>query len=246
MKTTKIEWTDKTWNPITGCTKISAGCANCYAEIMSKRLQAMKQDKYKNGFTLTMHNDVLDEPIKWKKPHTIFVCSMSDLFHENVPFVFIDKVMETIKSTPQHNYQILTKRANRMAEYFSNKSIPKNAWLGVTVDIASSKSRIDFLRNLNAPIKFLSCEPLLEDLGDMNLDGIDWVIVGGESGAKARPMKEEWVQSIKVQTEKQGSAFFFKQWGTWGSDGVKRNKKANGKLINGKVYQAMPTLNIGS
>lgn len=246
MKTTKIEWTDKTWNPITGCTKISAGCANCYAEIMSKRLQAMKQDKYKNGFTLTMHNDVLDEPIKWKKPHTIFVCSMSDLFHENVPFAFIDKVMETIKSTPQHNYQILTKRANRMAEYFSDKSIPKNAWLGVTVDIASSKSRIDFLRNLNAPIKFLSCEPLLEDLGDMNLDGIDWVIVGGESGAKARPMKEEWVQSIKVQTEKQGSAFFFKQWGTWGSDGIKRNKKANGKLINGKVYQAMPTLNIES
>lgn len=246
MKTTKIEWTDKTWNPITGCTKISAGCANCYAEIMSKRLQAMKQDKYKNGFILTMHNDVLDEPIKWKKPHTIFVCSMSDLFHENVPFSFIDKVVETIKSTPQHNYQILTKRANRMAEYFSDKSIPKNAWLGVTVDIASSKSRIDFLRNLNAPIKFLSCEPLLEDLGDMNLDGIDWVIVGGESGAKARPMKEEWVQSIKVQTEKQGSAFFFKQWGTWGSDGIKRNKKANGKLINGKVYQAMPTLNIES
>ena len=246
MKTTKIEWTDKTWNPITGCTKISAGCANCYAEIMSKRLQAMKQDKYKNGFTLTMHNDVLDEPTKWKKPHTIFVCSMSDLFHENVPFVFIDKVMETIKSTPQHNYQILTKRANRMAEYFSDKSIPNNAWLGVTVDIASSKSRIDFLRNLNAPIKFLSCEPLLEDLGDMNLDGIDWVIVGGESGAKARPMKEEWVQSIKVQTEKQGSAFFFKQWGTWGSDVIKRNKKANGKLINGKVYQAMPTLNFGS
>ena len=246
MKTTKIEWTDKTWNPITGCTKISAGCANCYAEIMSKRLQAMKQDKYKNGFILTMHNNVLDEPIKWKKPHTIFVCSMSDLFHENVPFSFIDKVVETIKSTPQHNYQILTKRANRMAEYFSDKIIPKNAWLGVTVDIASSKSRIDFLGNLNAPIKFLSCEPLLEDLGDMNLDGIDWVIVGGESGAKARPMKEEWVQSIKVQTEKQGSAFFFKQWGTWGSDGIKRNKKANGKLINGKVYQAMPTLNIES
>lgn len=242
MKTTKIEWTDKTWNPITGCTKISAGCANCYAEVMSKRLQAMKQDKYKNGFTLTMHNNVLDEPIKWKKPHTIFVCSMSDLFHENVPFVFIDKVMETIQSTPQHNYQILTKRANRMAEYFSDKSIPKNAWLGVTVDVAGSKSRIDFLRNLNAPIKFLSCEPLLEDLGNINLDGIDWVIVGGESGVKARPMKEEWVQSIKVQTEKQGSAFFFKQWGSWGSDGIKRNKKANGKLINGKVYQAMPTL----
>lgn len=242
MKTTKIEWTDKTWNPITGCSKVSAGCANCYAEVMSKRLQAMKQDKYKNGFVLTMHNNALNEPLKWKKPHTIFVCSMSDLFHENVPFDFIDKVIEIIMATPQHSYQILTKRANRMAEYFADRNIPQNAWLGVTVDVSSSKSRIDYLRNLNAPIKFLSCEPLLEDLGNMNLDGIDWVIVGGESGMRARPMKEEWVQSIKVQTEQQGSAFFFKQWGTWGSDGVKRNKKANGKLINGKVYQAMPAL----
>ncbi|MBP9586832.1 MAG: phage Gp37/Gp68 family protein [Bacteroides sp.] len=242
MKTTKIEWTDKTWNPITGCSKVSAGCANCYAEVMSKRLQAMKQDKYKNGFVLTMHNSALNEPLKWKKPHTIFVCSMSDLFHENVPFDFIDKIIEIIKSTPQHSYQILTKRANRMAEYFANRNIPQNAWLGVTVDVSSSKSRIDYLRNLDAPIKFLSCEPLLEDLGSMNLDGIDWVIVGGESGMRARPMKEEWVQSLKVQTEQQGSAFFFKQWGTWGSDGVKRNKKANGKLIDGKIYQAMPAI----
>ena len=242
MKTTKIEWTDKTWNPITGCSKVSAGCANCYAEVMSKRLQAMKQDKYKNGFVLTMHNNALNEPLKWKKPHTIFVCSMSDLFHENVPFDFIDKVIEIIMATPQHSYQILTKRANRMAEYFADRNIPQNAWLGVTVDVSSSKSRIDYLRNLNAPIKFLSCEPLLEDLGNMNLDGIDWVIVGGESGMRARPMKEEWVQSIKVQTEQQGSAFFFKQWGTWGSDGVKRTKKDNGKLSNGKVYQAMPAL----
>ena len=234
------------WNPWHGCRKKSEGCEHCYAETMSRRLYAIGNSKYKNGFRSTVHPEDLYEPLRWKKPSTIFVCSMSDLFHENVPFSFIDKVVETIKSTPQHNYQILTKRANRMAEYFSDKIIPKNAWLGVTVDIASSKSRIDFLRNLNAPIKFLSCEPLLEDLGDMNLDGIDWVIVGGESGAKARPMKEEWVQSIKVQTEKQGSAFFFKQWGTWGSDGIKRNKKANGKLINGKVYQAMPTLNIES
>lgn len=242
MKTTKIEWTDKTWNPITGCSKVSAGCANCYAEVMSKRLQAMKQDKYKKGFVLTMHNSALDEPLKWKKPHTIFVCSMSDLFHENVPFDFIDKVIEIIKSTPHHNYQILTKRASRMSEYFSNRNIPQNAWLGVTVDVSSSKDRIDYLRNINAPIKFLSCEPLLENLGNMNLDGIDWVIVGGESGMRARPMKAEWVQSIKAQTEQQGSAFFFKQWGTWGSDGVKRNKKANGKLIDGKVYQAMPAI----
>jgi len=240
MKTTKIEWTDKTWNPITGCTKISAGCANCYAEVMSRRLQAMRQEKYVNGFTLAMHEDVLSEPTQWKKPHTVFVCSMSDLFHEKVPFEFIDKVMKTIHETPHHKYQIMTKRANRMNEYFSTHEIPQNAWLGVTVDIAKSKERIDFLHDLPAGIKFLSCEPLLEDLGEMNLEGIDWVIVGGESGTRARPMKDEWAVSIMKQTEEQGAAFFFKQWGAWGSDGVKRSKKTNGKLIMGKVYQKMP------
>jgi len=241
MRTTKIEWTDKTWNPITGCTKISAGCANCYAEVMSRRLQAMRQEKYTNGFTLTMHEDVLAEPKQWKKPHNIFVCSMSDLFHKDVPFLFIDKVMKTIADTPHHKYQILTKRADRMNEYFSLNSIPENAWLGVTVDVTSSKERIDFLRQLPATIKFLSCEPLLEDLGEMNLEGIDWVIVGGESGTRARPMKEEWAVNIMRQTEEQGGAFFFKQWGAWGSDGVKRSKKTNGKMILGKVYQKMPT-----
>lgn len=244
MKTTKIEWTDKTWNPITGCTKISAGCKNCYAEKMACRLKAMMQEKYKNGFSLTLHESTLSEPFKWKKPHTIFVCSMSDLFHEDVPFDFIDKVFDVIRQTPHHNYQILTKRAKRMHEYLSSKETPRNAWLGVTVDVSSSKERIDYLRLLNAPIRFLSCEPLLEDLGDLNLENIDWVIVGGESGFKARPMKEEWVTSIKDQADKQGSAFFFKQWGTWGSDGIKRNKKANGKLINGKVYQKMPNRNL--
>lgn len=242
MKTTKIEWTDKTWNPITGCTKISAGCANCYAEVMARRLCAMGQNKYKNGFALSLHESSLAEPQQWRKPHTIFVCSMSDLFHEKVPFDFIDKVFDTIESTSRHNYQVLTKRAERMNEYFARRPIPKNVWLGVTVDVTTSKRRIDSLRNLDAPIKFLSCEPLLEDLGGINLDGIDWVIVGGESGVRARPMKEEWVKSIKTQADEQGTAFFFKQWGTWGSDGIKRNKKANGKLINGKVYQAMPIL----
>jgi protein gp37 len=240
MKTTKIEWTDKTWNPVTGCTKISAGCANCYAEVMARRLCAMNVDKYKNGFNLALHPECLSEPLKWKKPHTIFVCSMSDLFHKDVPDSFIDNVVDVIKRTPQHNYQILTKRADRMSSYFSNKEIPDNAWLGVTVDVASSKERIDSLRNLDASIRFLSCEPLLEDLGELNLENIDWVIVGGESGMRARPMKEEWVTSIKRQTEAQDSAFFFKQWGTWGSDGIKRNKKANGKMINGRIYQAMP------
>lgn len=240
MKTTKIEWTDKTWNPVTGCEKISQGCAHCYAEVMSRRLKAMGLKKYENGFRLTLHEDNLNEPSQWNKPHTIFVCSMSDLFHKDVPFEFIDKVVDTIKRTPQHRYQLLTKRAERMAEYFHSREIPQNAWLGVTVEAQSSKKRIDCLRTLNAPIRFLSCEPLLEDLGELNLDNIDWVIVGGESGTSARPMKPEWVMSIKEQTEQQGSAFFFKQWGTWGSDGVKRNKHANGKLIDGQVYQTMP------
>ncbi len=165
---------------------------------------------------------------------------MSDLFHEDVSNGFIDEVLNVITQTSQHNYQILTKRADRMSKYFETHTIPKNVWIGVTVDVATSKERIDYLRKLDAPIRFLSCEPLLQDLGDLNLDNIDWVIVGGESGSRARPMKEEWVLSIKEQTEAQGSAFFFKQWGTWGSDGIKRNKKANGKLINGRIYQAMP------
>ena len=240
MKTTKIEWTDKTWNPITGCTKFSAGCQNCYAEVMARRLQAMGQEKYKKGFTLTLHEDSLQEPMLWKKPHTIFVCSMSDLFHKDISFDFIDKVMNIIKQTPHHRYQILTKRAERMKEYFSNRENPKNVWLGVTVENKVSKSRIDVLRTLNAPIRFLSCEPLLEDLGVIDLGNIDWVIVGGESGRCARPMLEEWVLSIKKQCEKQETAFFFKQWGTWGSDGVKRSKHLNGKKIKGRIYQEMP------
>lgn len=242
MKTTKIEWTDKTWNPITGCTKISAGCVNCYAEVMARRLQAMGQDKYKNGFNLTLHKDVLSEPLLWKKPHTIFVCSMSDLFHKDVSDKFINQVVSVFKQTPQHRYQLLTKRAERMAEYFQTHSIPDNVWLGVTVENQVAKKRIDFLRTLNTSIRFLSCEPLLEDLGELNLTNINWVIVGGESGTNARPMKEDWVLSIKEQTEQQGSAFFFKQWGTWGNDGVKRNKHENGKLIKGKIYQQMPVM----
>ena len=240
MRTTKIEWTDKTWNPITGCTRHSAGCAHCYAEVMSRRLHAMGLGKYANGFRLTMHEDALDEPKAWKKPHVIFVCSMSDLFHADVTFEFIDKIMDTIRTTPQHRYQLLTKRAERMAEYFSMREVPANAWLGVTVESSSVKYRIDALRTLPASVRFLSCEPLIDAMGEMDLTNIDWVIVGGESGPKARPMKEEWVLQIQTQCEKQGSTFFFKQWGTWGSDGVKRNKHENGKLLNGKIWQAMP------
>jgi protein gp37 len=169
---------------------------------------------------------------------------MGDLFHEDVPFEFIDKVFATMKATPQHTYQILTKRASQMAAYFTDRTVPDNVWIGVTVDVVDSKSRIEFIRNIKAPIRFLSCEPLLEDLGKLNLENIDWVIVGGESGGKARPMNEEWVLSIKNQADKLRVPFFFKQWGTWGSDGVKRNKKVNGKLLNGEIYQAMPQTSV--
>ena len=242
MKTTKIEWTDRTWNPVTGCSKISTGCANCYAEVMAQRLNAMGVSKYANGFSPTLHEDVLGEPTKWKQSHTIFVCSMADLFHEEVPFTFIDRVMDTVRQTPQHRYQILTKRASRMADYYSHVEIPKNVWLGVTVESPLVISRIDSLRRLQSAIRFISCEPLVEDLGKIDLTDIDWVIVGGESGAKARPMKPEWVRSILQQADEQEVAFFFKQWGTWGSDGVKRNKKANGKAIDGVIIQMMPQL----
>ena len=240
MRTTKIEWTERTWNPVTGCTKLSEGCVHCYAEVMSRRLYAMGNAKYTNGFKSTIHYDALKEPLAWKKPSTIFVCSMSDLFHKDVPFEFIDKVLKVIEDTPQHNYQILTKRAERMAEYFETRNIPQNAWVGVTVECKQTKARIDCIRNLNASVKFLSCEPLLEDLGDLCLQGINWIIVGGESGAQARPMKEEWVLNIKRQADANSIPFFFKQWGTWSKDGVKGNKKINGKLLQGEIVQNMP------
>lgn len=241
MSTTNIEWTDATWNPVTGCTKISTGCTHCYAETMARRLKAMGIAKYCNGFKITIHENALNEPREWCKPRNIFVCSMSDLFHEDVPFSFVDKVMQVMKDTSQHRYQILTKRADRMEEYFSTREVPANVWLGVTVEVKTSKSRIDSLRGIkDVPIRFLSCEPLLEDLGALDLNDIDWIIVGGESGTQARPMKEEWVLNIKKQVDEAGKAFFFKQWGTWGSDGVKRNKHKNGKQLKGEICQAIP------
>lgn len=240
MRTTKIEWTDKTWNPITGCSKKSTGCQHCYAEVMSRRLKAMGLSKYANGFSVTLHDELINEPYKWKQSHNIFVCSMSDIFHEDVPFDFVDSMFDVIRKTDQHRYQILTKRAERMAEYFETREIPDNVWLGVTVEAQSSRFRIDYLRNLQASVKFLSCEPLVEDLGELDLTGIDWVIVGGESGPHARPMQEDWVLKVRKQVEEQKARFFFKQWGTWGADGIKRNKHANGKLLKGEVIQEMP------
>lgn len=240
MSTSKIEWTNKTWNPVTGCTKISEGCRNCYAETMSRRLKAMGQDKYSNGFNVSLHTSSLSEPFTWHKPQMVFVCSMGDLFHDEVPDEFIDKVIGVIRRTPCHTYQLLTKRASRMFEYFSRQNVPDNAWIGVTVENMKEIYRIDYLRKIDTRLRFLSCEPLLENLGKINLAGIGWIIVGGESGSKARPMKEEWVLDIKKQADQSGIPFFFKQWGTWGSDGIRRNKHANGYLLNGTVEQRIP------
>lgn len=238
---TAIEWTEETWNPVTGCSKVSAGCANCYAEKMAARLQVMGAPGYDNGFELTLMPERLNQPLRKKKPTRYFVNSMSDLFHEDIPDRFIDDIFAVMSQTPQHTYQILTKRSWRLPEYFGTRELPANIWLGVTVeDRTSGIARIDHLRQVNAAIRFLSVEPLLEDLGTLDLHDIHWVIVGGESGPHARPMSQEWVLSIKDQCEKSGSAFFFKQWGTWGIDRVKRNKKANGRMLLGKTWSDYP------
>ena len=241
--TSKIEWTEKTWNPIVGCTKVSPGCKHCYAEGMAKRLQAMKAHAYKNAFQLTLLPYRLNEPLLRKTPCTYFVNSMSDLFHEDVPFEYIEQVFDTIRQAHWHTFQILTKRDERMAEFFRGRTVPKNAWMGVSVeDKKYGVPRIKSLRKVKAEIRFLSIEPLLEDVGKLNLKDIHWVIVGGESGPKARPMKEEWVDSIRHQCEEAEVAFFFKQWGGWGVDGVKRAKRFNGRELHGKVWDEMPTL----
>ena len=240
---TKIEWTTETWNPVTGCTQLSAGCANCYAKTIALQMQKNGVRKYVNGFTVTMHEYALNMPRLLREPSFIFVCSMADLFHKDVPFEFIDKVMDVIRSTPWHTYQILTKRAERMAEYFATRAIPANVWLGVSVEASDVKHRIDSLCKLPASIRFLSCEPLVEDLGELDLTNINWVIVGGEHAVNARPMKEPWVLSIKEQTEKQGALFFFKQWGSIGRDGVYRSVERNGSQLQGKIYKAMPAVN---
>lgn len=240
MKYSKIEWTEATWNPSIGCNKVSAGCKNCYAEVMAKRLQAMGSAGYEDAFKFKIMSDRLKTPLKVKKPTKFFVNSMSDLFHEKMPFAFLDKVFETIQETPQHTYQILTKREQVLEKYFKKRNVPDNVWLGVTVEIASKKNRIDVLRRIDAKIRFLSVEPLLENLGKVDLTDIHWVIVGGESGFKARPMKKEWAIDIQKQCDEQEVSFFFKQWGAWGEDGQKRSKKANGRILLGKEWNDNP------
>lgn len=237
----KIEWTEATWNPSSGCTKISSGCKNCYAESMANRLKAMGTVGYENGFEFCTVPSRLNEPLKKKKPTVFFVNSMSDIFHEKMPREYLDQIFTIIESTPHHTYQILTKRADRMYEYFTENIVPNNVWLGVTVENKEQGlPRIEFLRELKANVLFLSVEPLLEDLGEINLKNIDWVIVGGESGNRARPMDKEWVVNIKKQCEEADVAFFFKQWGTWGADKKKRSKKSNGKELNGEIWQQYP------
>jgi len=237
----KIEWTQNTWNPTTGCTKISSGCKFCYAETMAKRLQAMGVRGYENGFDLTILPERLEQPLKRKKPTIYFVNSMSDLFHEDIPDSFIEDVFDVIRQAAQHEFQILTKRAKRMEEFFKTRQVPTNAWLGVTVENKKDGlPRINYLRRVNVEIRFLSLEPLLENLGVIDLNGIHWVIVGGESGQNARPMKKKWVENVQKQCQQSDVQFFFKQWGGWGVDGKKRPKKQNGRKLNGKIFDEMP------
>lgn len=243
----RIEWTEQTWNPTTGCTKVSPGCKHCYAQTMAKRLQAMGTSGYDNGFELSLMEGRLEQPLYRRTPTVYFVNSMSDLFHEGISDEFLGRVFSVIRRTPQHTYQILTKRSERLRDYFSEHVVPGNVWLGVSVeDRQYGVPRIDDLRTADCAVRFISAEPLLEDLGEIDLAGIHWVIVGGESGPKARPMDPEWVENIHHQCKCAGSAFFFKQWGGWGADGKRRAKKINGRTFNGRTWDEMPSPSGGS
>jgi protein gp37 len=254
MAETQIEWTDATWNPVAGCTIISAGCTNCYAMEMARRLNAMNVAKYKgltrrsgkrtiwNG-VVREDRDALEIPLRWKKPRKIFVNSMSDLFHKSVSDRFILKVWEVMRGTPHHHYQILSKRPERMGA-FVRAMVPDvlpNVWLGTSIENREVVSRIDELRTVPAAIRFISFEPLIGPIGEMDLSNIHWAIVGGESGKSARPIREEWVDEIFDECVRQNTAFFFKQWGTWGKDNRRRSKKANGRVYRDQTWDQMPT-----
>jgi protein gp37 len=233
MAQSKIEWTDVTWNPTTGCTKISAGCKHCYAELMSRRLQSMGVEKYESGFSLALHEAALEAPMSWQKPRTVFVNSMSDLFHRNVPDQFISQVFEVMVRCPKHRFQVLTKRAGRLERISRQLPWADNIWMGVSVEGSEQLSRIDSLRATGAAIKFLSLEPLIGPLPQLDLEGVNWVIVGGESGPRARPMEPAWVIDIRNRCREAEVPFFFKQWGG-------KNKKKTGRILEGKTYDEMP------
>lgn len=254
MAETRIEWTDATWNPVAGCSIVTAGCTHCYAMEMARRLEAMGVEKYtgvtrKSGGRVVWNGIVREDlealsiPHRWRKPRKIFVNSMSDLFHERVSDSFILNVWQVMRETPRHSYQILTKRPERMASLVANKvgEVLPNVWLGTSVENAEVTGRIDDLRHAPAAIRFISFEPLIGSVGTVSLDGIDWAIVGGESGNAARPIREEWVDELHAQCVTAGTAFFFKQWGTWGKDNKKRSKKANGREYRGRTWDEMPT-----
>lgn len=231
----KIEWTESTWNPVSGCTKISNGCDNCYAERMAKRLQAMGTKGYENGFEVTLHPESLEKPLKMKKPQMIFVNSMSDIFHKDIPDEYIMKIFEVMNKAHWHTFQVLTKRPKRLKQMADKLKWSDNIWMGVTVEANDYVDRVDYLRNIDAKIKFLSVEPLIDSVDKMDYTNIDWVIVGGESGYGCREIKKEWVIDVKNRCEKENIAFFFKQWG-----GV--NKKKNGRLLDGQIYDGMPEI----
>jgi len=228
-----IEWTESTWNPVTGCTKVSPGCKHCYAKRMAERLRAMGQANYANGFELTLQPHMLELPLRWRKPQTIFVNSMSDLFHEEVPLGYTRRVFDVMRRAGWHRFQVLTKRAERLVRLSPQLSWPENVWMGVSVETDRYRHRIDALRSTGAVVKFLSLEPLLGPLHALDLTGIDWVIVGGESGPRARPMDPAWVTDLRDQCRRAGVPFFFKQWG-----GV--NKKKAGRLLQGRTWSQMP------
>ena len=230
----KIEWTETTWNPVTGCSKVSSGCLNCYAERMAHRLQAMGNRNYRNGFDVTLHPHLLNTPLKWRSPRLVFVNSMSDLFHEDIPLDFIQGVFSTMERAHWHTFQVLTKRSERLAELADRLPWPSNVWMGVSVEDASVVDRIDDLRQVEASVRFLSLEPLIGPLPNLNLRGIHWAIVGGESGPGARPMLKDWVIDIQAQCKTADVAFFFKQWG-----GV--FKKRNGRKLEGRTWDQLPT-----
>ncbi len=234
MAQSSIEWTEMTWNPTTGCDKISAGCKFCYAETLSKRLKAMGHKKYINQFDLTLHEDALRIPYTWKHSKVVFVNSMSDLFHKDVPLTFIERVFQVMADNQKHTFQVLTKRSELLKEYNSHLKWENNIWMGVSVEDERVTHRIDDLRRTDAKVKFLSLEPLIGPLPNLDLTGISWVIVGGESGHRSRPIKEEWVLDIRNQCVEAGVAFFFKQWGG-------KNKKLTGRELQGRTYDEMPS-----